>query len=227
MAVRARQWRVRSVTGITEASCAQTAGGMLNQGWQTATPQDAMGNVRQQTSKPTWRMLDCKIRSIWRTLRWPAVMSQAQLQNATQRDIANAQIGGNLAGQQMTQANQVAMADADRFLRALATQQTMDTANLQGHARYRPAACPVWWPGANDGAERTELLLGGPGQSTEAAVDRREPRSHDEHTNWPPLAPAPSSRTSISAQILLGTLGVLARPGSRELPALVGSRKSL
>jgi hypothetical protein len=109
---------------------AQTAGGMLNQGWNQASGL-AQGNVanRQQTNLANAQLQNAVNLA---NAQMATGMSQSNAQNANQAMIANAQIGGNLAGQQMTQANQVAMADADRFLRALATQQTMDTANLTG-----------------------------------------------------------------------------------------------
>jgi hypothetical protein len=109
---------------------AQTAGGMLNQGWQQAA-QQAGANVanRQQTNLANAQLQNAINLA---NAQMQTGVSQSNAQNASQQAIAMGQIGGNLAGQQMTQANQVAMADADRFLRALATQSTMDTANLQG-----------------------------------------------------------------------------------------------
>jgi hypothetical protein len=192
---------------------AQTAGGMLNQGWQTAT-QDAMGNVanRQQTNLANAGLQN---QVNLANAQMASSMSQAQLQNATQRDIANAQIGGNLAGQQMTQANQVAMADADRFLRALATQQTMDTANLQGTLDIA----------------RLLAQFGGQEQTTAQnalnsywgdLVNQLRPLSIGVSPGATTSTQTASSGTGTQqqnvdlAQILLGTLGVLARPGSQN-----------
>jgi hypothetical protein len=120
---------------------AQTAGGMLNQGWQNAA-QLAAGNVanRQATSAANAQMQNAVNLA---NAQAQTSVSQSNADNNAKRAIAAAQIGGNLTGQQLSSdtqtnlanmqaANTTAQADANRFLAALAQQNNTDYQSLQG-----------------------------------------------------------------------------------------------
>jgi len=123
------------------SNLAQTAGNMLNQGWNQAAGL-AQGNVanRQATSAANAQLQNAVNLA---NAQNQTSVSQSNAQNAAQRAIAAAQIGGNLTGQQLSSdtqtnlanmqaANSTAQADANRFLQALAQQSNTDTQGLQG-----------------------------------------------------------------------------------------------
>jgi hypothetical protein len=120
---------------------AQTAGNMLNQGWNNAAglAQYNVGN-RQATSAANAQLQNAVNLA---NAQNQTSVSQSNAQNSAQRAIAAANIGGQLAGQQlssdtqtnlanMAAANNTAQADANRFLAALAQQSNTDTQGLQG-----------------------------------------------------------------------------------------------
>jgi hypothetical protein len=120
---------------------AQTAGNMLNTGWNNAAGL-AQGNVanRQATNINNAGLQNAVA---LQNAQQQTQASIANAQNATSRANNAAGIGGQLMGQQLqsdTQTNlanmgaqnTVAQNDADRFLRALAQQSGTNSQNLQG-----------------------------------------------------------------------------------------------
>jgi hypothetical protein len=120
---------------------AQTAGNMLNQGWNNAAglAQYNVGN-RQATSAANAQLQNAVNLA---NAQNQTSVSQSNAANAAARANNAAQIGGQLAGQQLqsnTQTNlanmgaqnATAQADANRFLAALAQQGNTNSQNLQG-----------------------------------------------------------------------------------------------
>lgn len=123
------------------SNLAQTAGNMLNQGWNNAAglAQYNVGN-RQATNLANAQLQNAVNLA---NAQNQTSVSQSNAQNAGQRAIAAANVGGQLAGQQLSSdtqtnlanmqaANTTAQADANRFLQALAQQSNTDTQGLQG-----------------------------------------------------------------------------------------------
>ena len=120
---------------------AQTAGNMLNQGWNQAAGLAGSNVANRQATSAANAQLQNAVNL--QNAQQQTQASIANAQNSAQRAIAAAQIGGNLTGQQlqsdtqtnlanMAAANTTAQADANRFLAALAQQSNMDTQSMQG-----------------------------------------------------------------------------------------------
>jgi hypothetical protein len=123
------------------SNLAQTAGNMLNQGWNNAAGLAQYNVGNRQAANVANAQLQNAVNLA--NAQNQTAVSQSNAQNAAQRAIAAAQIGGNLTGQQlqydtqtnlanMAAQNATAQADANRFLAALAQQSNTDVQGLQG-----------------------------------------------------------------------------------------------